>query len=262
MSRVSIALFAIAAGSAFAADLPPPADRRIDFDRDVRPILVKHCHGCHGPDKQKSGLRLDRKTDAVKGGDDGVVIVPGKSAESLIVQLVAGLDKDRVMPPKGERLTAAQIGILRAWIDQGADWPGRRRKRRSARLVVAAAAGSAAAPALGRGRAPGSQPRRSLRSRQAAREGDLLRPRSRPPHAHSPALLRPDRPAADAGRSRGLRRRRDRQTRTRSWSIGCSPRRTTASAGPGTGSTSSTTATRTATTRTSRGRTPGRIATT
>lgn len=123
MPRLALALVLIA-GPAVAADLPPPAGRRVEFDRDVRPILVKHCLACHGPDKQRGGLRLDRKADALKGGDDGAVIVPGKSADSPLVGLTAGLDPDRVMPPKGERLTAEQVGVLRAWIDQGAEWPG------------------------------------------------------------------------------------------------------------------------------------------
>jgi mono/diheme cytochrome c family protein len=105
---------------AFPVAAAPPG--AVEFDRDVRPLLVKHCFACHGPEKQKGGLRLDRKADAMKGGDDGAVIVPGKSADSLLVQLVSGKEADRVMPPKGERLTAAQIGSLKAWIDQGAEW--------------------------------------------------------------------------------------------------------------------------------------------
>ena len=96
---------------------------KVDFERDVRPVLVAHCYACHGPNKQKSGLRLDRKSDALKGGDSGQVVVPGKGAESLIVQLTSGQDADRVMPPKGPRLTSEQIGTLRTWIDQGAAWP-------------------------------------------------------------------------------------------------------------------------------------------
>src|SRR5262245_2980708 len=122
MRRVAI-LLSFLTGPALAADLPPPADRRIEFARDVRPLLVKNCLACHGPEKQKGGLRLDRKADALRGGDDGAVIVAGKSAESLLIQLVAGQDKHRVMPPKGERLIAGEIGLLRAWIDQGAVWP-------------------------------------------------------------------------------------------------------------------------------------------
>jgi mono/diheme cytochrome c family protein len=95
----------------------------IDFTRDVRPIFAKHCVSCHGPDKQRGGLRLDRKADALKGGDNGAAIVPGKAAASPLVRLVSGADKDTVMPPKGDRLTAAEVATLRAWVDQGATWP-------------------------------------------------------------------------------------------------------------------------------------------
>src|SRR5688500_4329012 len=84
------------------AELPPAARRPVDFDRDVRPLFVKHCYSCHGPDKQRGGVRLDRKADALQGGDNGAVIVPGKGADSPLVRLTAGLEADRVMPPKGE----------------------------------------------------------------------------------------------------------------------------------------------------------------
>ncbi len=124
MLRFALLPITFLASSALAAELPPPATRKIDFERDVRPLFVQHCYACHGSEKQKAGLRLDRKSDAMKGGDDGKVIVVGKSAESPLVRLAAGLEADRVMPPKGLRLTAGQVGILRAWIDQGADWPG------------------------------------------------------------------------------------------------------------------------------------------
>jgi mono/diheme cytochrome c family protein len=104
-----------------AADPPRPA--AADFDRDVKPLLAAHCLKCHGPDKQKGGLRLDRRADALKGGDSGPAIDPGKPADSLLLTLVAGDDPDRVMPPTGDRLTAAQVATLRAWVEQGADWP-------------------------------------------------------------------------------------------------------------------------------------------
>jgi mono/diheme cytochrome c family protein len=123
MSPLALLLTGVFVVPAPAADLPPAADRPVDFDRDVRPIIATNCFACHGPDKQKAGLRLDRKADAMKGGDDGAVIVLGKSDQSPLVQLTAGLDADRVMPPKGERLSKEQVGILRAWIDQGAKWP-------------------------------------------------------------------------------------------------------------------------------------------
>src|ERR1051326_8384424 len=106
-----------------AADLPPPASRQIDFGKDIQPIFAEHCYDCHGPDKQEAQFRLDTKTVALKGGELGPAITPGKSAESLLIQAVSGMKPDLVMPKKGERLTTEQIGLLRAWIDQGAEWP-------------------------------------------------------------------------------------------------------------------------------------------
>ncbi len=104
--------------------LPPAAKRQVEFAADIQPIFAKSCAKCHGADKQQAGLRLDRKADAFRGGDSGRVIEPGKSAESTLIHYVAGTDPDLLMPPKGqgERLTAEQIGLLRAWIDQGAKW--------------------------------------------------------------------------------------------------------------------------------------------
>jgi mono/diheme cytochrome c family protein len=105
------------------AKIPPAATKRIEFGQDVQPIFAKHCYSCHGPDKQKNDFRLDVKEKALAGGESGVALIPGKSAESPLIHFVAGLVPDKVMPQKGERLTAEQIGVLRAWIDQGADWP-------------------------------------------------------------------------------------------------------------------------------------------
>ncbi|HEY0550523.1 MAG TPA: c-type cytochrome domain-containing protein, partial [Verrucomicrobiae bacterium] len=85
-----------------AAELPPPAARPIDFVKDVQPLLAKNCYECHGEKKQKAELRWDVKGAAIKGGEHGPAIVPGKSAESLMIQLVAGLKgADMRMPAKG-----------------------------------------------------------------------------------------------------------------------------------------------------------------
>ncbi|MEO6808026.1 MAG: PSD1 and planctomycete cytochrome C domain-containing protein [Isosphaeraceae bacterium] len=109
---------------ALVLDLPPTAARTVDFEADVQPIFQASCVGCHGQDKQKGGLRLDVKALALKGGDNfAPAIVPGKSADSPLIQFVAGLEPTLTMPPKGKRLTPAQISLLRAWIDQGAVWP-------------------------------------------------------------------------------------------------------------------------------------------
>lgn len=105
--------------------IPPSVGRQVEFDREVRPIFTKSCYRCHGPKGQKGGLRLHVKAAALAGGDNGPAIEPGKGAESRLIRFVAGVEEDHVMPPDGagERLTAEQIGILRAWIDQGAPWP-------------------------------------------------------------------------------------------------------------------------------------------
>ncbi len=100
----------------------PAADTSI-FASDIQPILAERCFACHGPDKQKSGLRLDMRETALKGGDTGVAITPGDPDNSLLIQLVSGADPDRQMPPKGDPLTAEQIAKLKAWIAAGAEWP-------------------------------------------------------------------------------------------------------------------------------------------
>jgi mono/diheme cytochrome c family protein len=105
------------------AKLPPAASRPVDFTRDVQPIFEASCWNCHGPKKSESGFRLDDRAAALKGGDRGNDIVPGQSAASLLIHAVSGLDEELKMPRKGEALTADQVGILRAWIDQGATMP-------------------------------------------------------------------------------------------------------------------------------------------
>ncbi len=116
--------------------LPPPARVQINHERHIAPILAKRCYRCHGPEKQKAGLRLDVREPALAGGDTGPVIVPGKSAQSILIQRVSSRDPDEVMPPKGKPLSRDEIGLLRAWIDQGAGWadplapePGGRRRQ-------------------------------------------------------------------------------------------------------------------------------------
>lgn len=106
-----------------ATRLPPPAKKKIDFARDVAPILAKHCYDCHGPEEQESLLRLDARKIVLKGGLSGPALVPGKSSESLIVQRLAGLGDGERMPLDADPLTDDQIGLIRAWIDQGAVWP-------------------------------------------------------------------------------------------------------------------------------------------
>jgi len=95
-----------------------------DFKRDIQPILEQRCYECHGAKKQKSGIRFDRRVTVFAGGDSGKpLIVSGKSSESPLLRRVTTSDPDEVMPPKGDKLTDAQIALLRTWIDEGAPWP-------------------------------------------------------------------------------------------------------------------------------------------
>ena len=106
--------------------IPVAVGPKVDFIADVQPILRKTCYSCHGVEEQEAGFRLDIKARALAGGDGGKSIVPGDSAKSRLITLVAGLDEDAgIMPPEGEGtpLTPEQIATLRAWIDQGAIWP-------------------------------------------------------------------------------------------------------------------------------------------
>ncbi|AMV25357.1 Planctomycete cytochrome C [Gemmata sp. SH-PL17] len=95
------------------------ADPTDHFEAKVRPVLVQHCIKCHGPEKQKSGLRLDSKTGWQTGGESGPALVPGKSAESLLIKALSGADGISQMPPNG-KLTAAEIAALEQWVKDGA----------------------------------------------------------------------------------------------------------------------------------------------
>jgi mono/diheme cytochrome c family protein len=100
-----------------------PSDGKVTFARDVQPIIQQTCLDCHGPAKHRANLRLDTKADAIKGGANGPALVAGKADNSLIIKHVLALDGKKRMPMGHEPLTDAQIKILRAWIDGGADWP-------------------------------------------------------------------------------------------------------------------------------------------
>ena len=108
----------------FLVSGPAAAAEPLDYLRDVKPILAQNCVACHGARVQRSGLRLDTAAAALKGGNAGPALVPGKSAESRLIQAVTGSRKDvAAMPPEKPRLPDKQIALLRAWIDQGAKAP-------------------------------------------------------------------------------------------------------------------------------------------
>ena len=102
--------------------LPAPSPRPVSFATDIKPLFEASCVQCHAKGKDKGGLSLETKQALLKGGDTGPAAVVGKSDVSLIVKMVAGVDPDSVMPKKGTKWTAEQVGLLRAWIDQGMAW--------------------------------------------------------------------------------------------------------------------------------------------
>ena len=105
-----------------AADPKPDAAQVEFFEKQVRPLLAEHCSECHGPDKQRGGLRLDSRGALLEGGDTGPAVVPGNPDKSLLVKAVGYTDPDLRMPPK-TKLTAGQVAVLTSWVKTGAPWP-------------------------------------------------------------------------------------------------------------------------------------------
>ena len=121
MSRKYVPWFALAL---LNTAWPIHAGERIDFRKDIEPILQKHCLRCHGADKRKGGLLLTSRKDALTPADSGLAaLVPGAAKKSELMRRVLTNDKDERMPPSGPGLTAVEIERLRNWIDQGAVWP-------------------------------------------------------------------------------------------------------------------------------------------
>ncbi|MFM7803612.1 MAG: DUF1549 domain-containing protein, partial [Verrucomicrobiota bacterium] len=95
-----------------------------DFAAEIEPLLIKRCSECHGPDKQKADLRLDSRAAALRPAESGkAALVPGKPEASEMIRRVTSTDPDEVMPPKGPRLTPAEVAGLSRWIAEGAVWP-------------------------------------------------------------------------------------------------------------------------------------------
>jgi mono/diheme cytochrome c family protein len=125
---------AAATGSATSSASTSPAQAsnstgKVDFAAQIQPIFEQTCVHCHGAEKQKGKLRLDSLAAALKGGDNGPSVVPGKAAESLLVKRLlinpAKDENEELMPPakKGGPLEKSQIELVRRWIDEGAVWP-------------------------------------------------------------------------------------------------------------------------------------------
>ncbi|MBX9580201.1 MAG: PSD1 and planctomycete cytochrome C domain-containing protein [Gemmataceae bacterium] len=107
----------------FALARPAPAAPPVDFNKDIRPVLATQCYPCHGPDEKarKADLRLDRRDDAFKAG----AFVPGKPADSPLLQRITSTDPDEVMPPpksKKPPLTPGQVELFKRWVAEGAKY--------------------------------------------------------------------------------------------------------------------------------------------
>ncbi len=113
--------FLVASTSSLSAQEPA-----VDYLRDVKPIFQKHCVGCHGPAKQKSGLRLDTAAHMLQGGSEGSVVAVGKSKDSRLLHVLTGVKDAPAMPPEGKvKLSAIEVAVIRNWIDQGAKAPAK-----------------------------------------------------------------------------------------------------------------------------------------
>ncbi len=134
LSLAIVSAFALTLVAASAEDknfdpskLPPVSSQQgVTYAKDIKPILEKSCVKCHHGEKAKGKLHLDSLEGAVKGGKEGPDIIPGKSGQSPLVYAVAHVgDEDDFMPPPKNKanigpLTPEQVGLIRAWIDQGA----------------------------------------------------------------------------------------------------------------------------------------------
>jgi ankyrin repeat protein len=114
--RLGLELSLVAVTSVLAAETP----ERLEYERDIEPVLRDNCVECHGPSKQKGGMRLDQRSSALKAFSRRVV--PGSSANSMVYLRLTGNEFGNQMPPTKE-LEPGKVAILKAWIDQGAKWP-------------------------------------------------------------------------------------------------------------------------------------------
>ena len=110
-----------------SAKLPPVAKAKVSYKKDIKPLIEKSCLNCHGPKKRPKGkFRIDTRELALKGGYEGVAIIPGKSEKSPLIYYMNYQVVDYEMPPEGKKdypkLNREQIGLMRAWIDQGVNY--------------------------------------------------------------------------------------------------------------------------------------------
>ena len=113
--------------ASLATKLPSAAKKTVSYKKDIKPLFEKSCVNCHGPKKRPKGkFRIDTSELALKGCSEGVAIIPGKSDKSPLTYYISYQVVDYEMPPEGKKdypkLNKEQIGLVRAWIDQGAKY--------------------------------------------------------------------------------------------------------------------------------------------
>ena len=102
-----------------------PTQTKVDFARDIQPLLESHCADCHNEDDDQAGLRVDQRAKMLRGGDSGVeAIIPGEPAKSYLIEMVRSSDEDIRMPLDEDPLSEDEIQLLERWIQEGAVWPG------------------------------------------------------------------------------------------------------------------------------------------
>lgn len=121
MAKRIVEVGVLSAAALFGSVQHAQQPEKVDFARDVQPILRQQCYTCHGPNEQKNGLRLDRRKDAMRGGTIAV-IGPGNADGSRLYQRLIGSAFGTQMPPTGT-LSPAEIATIKQWIDEGAEWP-------------------------------------------------------------------------------------------------------------------------------------------
>jgi hypothetical protein len=120
MRRLTLTIAAIG----LAMNWSVTGETKVDFAKDIQPILQENCVRCHGPEKQKAKLRLDSREAMLKGGKDGAAVVPGDAEKSeLYRRITLPKGNDDLMPNEGDPLPKALTDLIRDWINQGADWP-------------------------------------------------------------------------------------------------------------------------------------------
>ena len=102
--------------------LPAALDRKIDFSKEVKPILERSCTNCHARGKDKGGFSIDHVHSFMAGGDSGPAVLKGRGDQSSLIDLLLSNDPEIKMPSKGQQLTLNEVAIIRTWIDQGMDW--------------------------------------------------------------------------------------------------------------------------------------------